>query len=392
MDVEAIAPLLEEHVAFAGIDARSMDRARLEWVIGSRCRELGLPDAAAYCSRLAQSELETRALIEALVVPETRFFRDPAVFEHLRTTAAPLANEVAGIFRVLSAPCSTGQEAYSVVATLLRAGLSPGRFLVDAVDISERALRIASHGVYPEPSMRDVAKADRESCAQLRNNHWHIRDDLRSRVRFEHRNLAEPGALRGQTYHLIVCRNLFIYFHREAREALGASLAAALAPEGLLILGPGDLVPEIRARFTPLRPASSFAFRHAKALPREVPTALPISIPISRPDTRGRVTPRSHAPESPPTPQPPPGEQEASAEQYYVRARESQRVGNVRLAERRCRQALYVDPDFLPALELLDTLWHSSVSARLRRALAARIHRSRNAPNPAEDAAKWETP
>jgi hypothetical protein len=67
----------------------------------------------------------------------------------------------------------------------------------------------------------------------------------------------------------------------------------------------------------------------------------------------------------------------ANAAEFYRRAMEYKEHGNVRQAERRCRQALYLAPGFLPALELLQTLWHVHPNARLRRALNARIQRVR---------------
>jgi hypothetical protein len=63
--------------------------------------------------------------------------------------------------------------------------------------------------------------------------------------------------------------------------------------------------------------------------------------------------------------------------EFYRRAMEYKEHGNLRQAERRCRQALYLAPGYLPALELLQFLWQVHPNARLRRALTARIHRVR---------------
>jgi hypothetical protein len=68
-----------------------------------------------------------------------------------------------------------------------------------------------------------------------------------------------------------------------------------------------------------------------------------------------------------------------SAAEFYQRALEYRECGNLRQAERRCRQALYLDSGHVPALELLDALWRLHPSARLRRALQARIRRIRKA-------------
>ncbi len=66
-----------------------------------------------------------------------------------------------------------------------------------------------------------------------------------------------------------------------------------------------------------------------------------------------------------------------TVDDLYHRALQHQQAGNLRSAERRCRQALYLAPTHLPALELLQNLWHHNPNQRLRHALTARILRTR---------------
>lgn len=373
MNHTALLPQLAPHLHFAGVDPRLLDEARLRWTVESRCRELGLSDPAIYLQQLPHSPAEREALMESVVVGETRFFRDASVFAGIKAWAPAMAAAFPGPLRILSAPCSTGQEAYSLAAALTDAGIAPARFTIDALDISEGALRVARRGVYPESAFRGVDERDRRALAHFHEDRWIIHDELKSRVRFRHGNLAAANALEGETYHLILCRNLFIYLHAEARSTLAATLASALQPGGRLVIGTADHVPELNAVFTPLQPASAFALVPTRNLkPNPTQTVAPNTpVPISR-----KASPRL----TNPPPSPLLDEENLhhfSAAQLHQRALESHRVGNVRLAERRCRQALYVDPSFLPAMELLDTLWHSSASIRMRAALAARIHRLR---------------
>ena len=74
----------------------------------------------------------------------------------------------------------------------------------------------------------------------------------------------------------------------------------------------------------------------------------------------------------------------STAAGLYQRALDDQQHNDLRKAERRCRQALYLDPKFLPALELLETLWREHPNLRLRHALSARISRRRNELPPPE--------
>jgi len=108
-----------------------------------------LRDAEAYVTHLKSSSEELEHLIDALVIQETRFFRDHAVFEQIRTWAQSAVAAGPEPLRILSAPCSTGQEAFSVAATLRLAGIPLSGFTIDAFDISRTALAAAQRAIYP---------------------------------------------------------------------------------------------------------------------------------------------------------------------------------------------------------------------------------------------------
>jgi chemotaxis protein methyltransferase WspC len=365
--LERILERIVRHLAdAAGIDPASLEAGRIRWTIERRCRHLGLTGASAYLNHMESSPAELECLIDALVIQETRFFRDPAVFEHLRIWARDLGACYSGPLRILSAPCSTGQEAYSLAATLLCAGIPSTDFNIDAFDISHTALAVAQRGVYPAGTLEHVPEDLRAACGTLQNQHWHMRDELRTCLRFDRRNLADSAALGDEPrYHLILCRNLFIYLHAKTRAILAESLSRVLLPGGRLIVGAGDRVPELNALFTPLNPAASFGFTH-----KPVVTSRASAAPL-QPVKAG--VPRFILSIPKPEEQPAP----ATAVEFYRRAVEYKERGNVRQAERRCRQALYLAPGYLPALELLQALWHMHPNARLRRALKARIQRVR---------------
>jgi chemotaxis protein methyltransferase WspC len=376
--------------AAIGIDPGALDPARMRWVLRARCRHLALDGDEAYAALLESDPAEIDALIDEVVVQETRFFRDPVVFDHIRAAAAQLGATHPGPLRALSAPCGTGQEAYSLAATLQLAGVPLARFSVDAVDISLSALEIAARGLYAERALSHVAPELRQTCGSSAGRHFEIHDSLRERVQFSRRNLAQPGVLQdlqGQDaqYHLILCRNLFIYLAPAARAALAESLASALLPGGRLFLGTADRVEELSPYFAPLRPAASFAFVHRdtaradRTLTRRPRQAVGIVAPPAATPAPRRQPP---APDAPAAPSGSP----ASAGELLTRALEHRQRGELVRAERRCRQALYLDPNLLPALELLQSLWSENPNLRLRRALRDRILRHRLLRPPAPDA------
>jgi chemotaxis methyl-accepting protein methylase len=349
----------------AGIDPSSLEPSRIMWTVERRCRNLGISNAQGYLAQLESSRAELDGLIDALVIQETRFFRDPQVFDQLRTWARENSTRCAGPLRILSGPCSTGQEAYSLAAIMHCAGIPYSAFSIDAFDISPSALAVARRGVYPAGALEHVSAELQSACGTLRNGHWEMGEDLRQRIRFEQRNLAHAGAIGNANYHLILCRNLFIYLHPRARAVLAAMLNQALLPGGRLVVGAGDRVAEINALFAPVKEGVGLTHRPSSkaSTPGEV---TPTSLLISRVARSGESPAKfvnTHAP--------------VSADELYRRAADCLERGNARLAERRCRQALYLAPAYLPALEMLQQLWHLHPNPRIKRALTARIQRVR---------------
>src|SRR5882757_9716006 len=140
-----------------GLDATSIGRASIERALRERLAACGM-NADAYWQYLGGSEIEIQELIEAVVVPETWFFRDREAFTALtkNVLVAWLQTHPEGVLRVLSLPCSTGEEPFSIAMALLEAGFPTDRVQIDAVDISLRALAYAEQGVYGKNSFRGV--------------------------------------------------------------------------------------------------------------------------------------------------------------------------------------------------------------------------------------------
>jgi chemotaxis protein methyltransferase WspC len=163
-----------------GIDASSLGVNALERAVHERVRvtqlgasphEVNVPvgahDIEAYWQRLTTSPEERQALIETLVVPETWFYRDREAYVALaRLANERLVRDPLHVLRVLSLPCSTGEEPYTIAMTLLDEGIGESRFTVDGFDISARAIDHARAGVYGRNSFRGhpLATAIRMNC------------------------------------------------------------------------------------------------------------------------------------------------------------------------------------------------------------------------------------
>jgi chemotaxis protein methyltransferase WspC len=247
-----------------GLDTPSIGSAAIERAVRLRMATLGVKQADDYRQQLRSSADELQELIEAVVVPETWFFRDREAFATLArlVTEERRSTPSASVVRLLSVPCSTGEEPYSMVMSLLDGGFSPQQVQVDAVDISARALAHATRGVYGPNSFRGANLAFRERYFQPVENDYALVEWLRGIVTFRQSNILSPDfSFRQEPYDVIFCRNLLIYFDRSTQEQVMKTLARLLKPGGFLFVGPAEAFLASCSGFASVNQAMSFAFR-----------------------------------------------------------------------------------------------------------------------------------
>lgn len=189
-----------------------------------------------------------QSITEALAQTDTRFFRDRAIFAQVREQILPRALERRGHerVRVWAAACSTGQEAYSIamqIEELRNEGKNPAVEIV-ATDMCERLLDKARAGLYTQFEVQrglPIRKliAHFEKAGDL----WRISDRLRASVRFETHNLLKhPGHL-GQ-FDIILLSHVINTFDHETKLAILQRATDALHPEGAILLGAGETLPD----------------------------------------------------------------------------------------------------------------------------------------------------
>jgi chemotaxis protein methyltransferase CheR len=215
-----------------------------------RLRERGMRSFAEYLS-LAQIEPpEREAFINALTTNLTAFFREPHHFELLRARASAHKERERRPMRVWCSACSTGEEAWSIAIALREAGC-PGDVL--ATDIDTNVLETGHAGVYPL-ERTDALAPDRLRAHFLRgtgdNAGWaSIRPELRGMVKFRQLNLQAQQWPAMEPFDAIFCRNVAIYFDRDAQKQILARFAGLLRPRGLLAVGHAESFPASNRAF-----------------------------------------------------------------------------------------------------------------------------------------------
>jgi chemotaxis protein methyltransferase WspC len=265
-----------------GLDAASIGTRAIGAAIATRMAALGMTQMAAYAEALLLRPGEMSALVEEVVVPETWFLRDRVPFSNLASFARARAATRKEVFRVLSVPCSTGEEAYSVGIAMLDAGFTPADFEIDAVDVSERVIAIAKRAVYAGASFRGDDLRFRDHHFAPAGAGFEVLRPLRERVRFRTGNLLELEVEPGRRYHAILCRNVLIYLTQEARGAVLERLEQLLEEGGALIVGHAEMLRGMEGRFRTADVPGSFTYYRTSERPK--PGTLP-------PPTKPRLTP-----------------------------------------------------------------------------------------------------
>lgn len=276
MLVDEFSALLKRKM---GLDSGSIGKAAVERAVRHRMGAAGVADEHDYLTRLHSTPAEMQQLIEAVIVPETWFFRYP----ESQTAMATLARErlfAAGapdgrVLRVLSMPCSSGEEPYSIAMALLDAGVPAARFQIDAVDISERMVQFAQRAVYGRNSFRgdDLAYRDRH-FAETADGHQ-LSAQVRERVCFRQGNVFDSQLLPGTApYDFVFCRNLLIYFDGPTQERAVQVLRRFTRGDGVMFVGPAETSLLTARRLPSVAMARSFAFRNQAMPPQaEMPAS-----------------------------------------------------------------------------------------------------------------------
>jgi chemotaxis protein methyltransferase WspC len=278
MSLAEIACRLRESI---GLDPTIIGADVIHHAVRERMACLGLSVLEDYAALLRESDREMQELVEGVVVPETWFFRDQEPFAFLARYASVewLPTRRAEVLRVISVPCSTGEEPYSIAMTLLGAGLTPSQFHIDAVDVNERALEVAREAVYGKNSFRGDDLGFRDRYFERKGDSFCLCDAVSGTVIFTHGNLLDKLFLcTAEPYHVIFCRNLLIYLAREARARVLDALDRLLARPGVLFVGHAETVQVASERLVEVNHPRAFAFRTREVAEPRPPAAIPINL------------------------------------------------------------------------------------------------------------------
>jgi len=231
----------------AGIWLAPVKKALLVGRLARRLRELGLQSYGDYYERVVEDEAERIRMLDAICTNETHFFREPKHFEFLveRVFPAWRAEADAGRrerrVRIWSAACSTGEEPYTLAMVLLHAFPAGWDLEILASDLSTKVLDRAAAGLWPLEKSKEIPdlflKAFMLRGYGAQEGLMKAGPEIRALVKFTRVNLVGETWPGGPPFDLIFCRNVLIYFERQAKITVVERLLDRLDPRGYLFLG-----------------------------------------------------------------------------------------------------------------------------------------------------------
>jgi chemotaxis protein methyltransferase CheR len=246
---------------YCGIYLHSGKQALVRARLMKRMRKVGLTDFDEYLDKIEEEpdSREFLSFVDVLTTNKTDFFRENQHFHFLREAILP---EMRGRdVRWWSAGCSSGEEPITMAITLLEAyrqGLDSSVKIL-ATDISREILARAKAGVYQPERLKDIPAPIIERYfkkwrVEGSGTAYRVKDEILKMITYGRINLNSPWPLRGP-FHVIMCRNVLIYFKRETQHQIVSRFHEILEPGGYLFLGHSESVAGQVKGFTNIRPS-----------------------------------------------------------------------------------------------------------------------------------------
>jgi len=195
-------------------------------------------DYAGFFRMLTVDKQAYLDFLDTVTINVSEFFRDKSIFAVLEDKIIPQYTNK-GMLKVWSAACSVGCEAYSIAIILNE--LTPGkRHRIEATDLDRNILQSAQKAVYSKDQVRNVTSQRLARYFKQEGDGYHLDSKIKGMVNFRQHDLLSDNY--DQNYDIIVCRNVMIYFTKEAQDILNNKFIKALKKGGVLFIGASEMI------------------------------------------------------------------------------------------------------------------------------------------------------
>lgn len=217
------------------IDLNAYKEKQMKRRIDTLITKNGITGYDNYINLLKTNNERFEEFVNYLTINVSEFYRNPDQWELLDKEIIPeLIGKYGKQLKIWSAACATGDEPYSLVMALSR-HIPLNQIKILATDLDKQVIAKAKVGLYSEKSIAAVPDDLKKKYFTKIGLSYQISPEVKARVEFREHNLLKD--VYPKDYHLIVCRNVLIYFTEEAKDEVFAKFYTALAPGGLLFIG-----------------------------------------------------------------------------------------------------------------------------------------------------------
>lgn len=250
----------------SGIKMPPAKRVMLQSRLQKRLRELNMTSFKEYIEYVFSKEGLNNEIIHMLDVVSTNktdFFREPVHFDFLIQTVLPefiSDRSKPRTIKVWSAGCSSGEEPYTLAIVLADfAEKNPGfDFSIIGTDISTQILQKAVEAVYKEDRVSIIPFETKKKyflrSKDRANPSVKVSSNLRSKVRFGRLNFMDTYYDIRETFDVVFCRNVLIYFDRDTQEKVIQRLCEKLRPDGYFFLGHSESIMNMNVPLKQVKP------------------------------------------------------------------------------------------------------------------------------------------
>ena len=224
-----------------GYDFREYNKAHIKRRVLQRLAISQISTVTELQNLILRNKEFFREFLNDLSINVTEMFRDPDFYKSFRERIVPKLQTYT-FFKVWHAGCSTGEEVYSLAILMQEEGLLD-RCRVYATDFNRKVLEIAREGVYQKADMEEYERNYTLSGGKKKLSDYYksmygsviLDKDLSNRFVFADHNLVTDSVF--AEVHLILCRNVLIYFDKKLQDKVLKLFHESLAPSGILCLG-----------------------------------------------------------------------------------------------------------------------------------------------------------
>lgn len=251
----------EEIFKITEIDLDSYKERQMKRRLNSLISKRGFDGYQSYLEALKKDSRLYDEFMSYITINVSEFFRNPEQWDKLKEIIIPMLIKQNRTLKIWSAACSSGEEPYTI-AMILNEFFPLKDIKILATDLDKEILEKAKRGIYSEKSVANLPKGYLQKYFTQDGNTFHIKDQIKQCIEFKQHNLLSDRYPDG--CHLIVCRNVLIYFTEEAKTDIYKKFNRALAPSGVLFVGSTEQI-LLYANYN-LKPIQTFFYQKKRDL------------------------------------------------------------------------------------------------------------------------------